>query len=123
MNGELKKTFENVIGAGLIVFALIVTANLAVSGNGGEIAQKREHGSASQAVHIGDRLWAIYALDSELGAFNLETDIQGETAVLGGAVSEPEYKNLAEHMALDMDGVDQVDNLIVVVQATTADAG
>lgn len=122
MNGELKKTFENVIGAGLIVFALIVTANLAVSGNRDEIAQ-REHASASQAVHIGNRLWAIYALDSELGPFNLETDIRGETAVLSGAVSGPEYRNMAEQMALDMDDVARVDNLIVVARATSADAG
>lgn len=122
MNGELKKIFENVIGAGLIVFALIVTANLAVSGNRDEIVQQ-EPRSPSQAVRIGDRLWAIYALDSELGAFNLETDIQGETAVLRGAVSAPEYRNMAEHMALELEDVARVDNLIIVAQATSADAG
>lgn len=120
MNGVCK--LETLAGAGLIVFALVATVNLALSNDQRDWAQDRTSGP-NWSARIEDRLWVRYALDPALAGFNLEIDVRGETVVIGGTVNEAGLRNRAERIALGMDGVDDVDNMIVVAEATSAHAG
>lgn len=123
MNSILINTFENLLGAGLIVSALVVTAGIGESTDGRDAAHGQEKESISRTVRIEDRLWALYAFDSDLGPFNLEIDVRGDTVVIDGVVNGVELKNLAGNIAIGMDGIDHVENRILVVEAMSAVAG
>jgi len=123
MNGLYK--LETAACIGLIMFALVATVKLALSNDQRDGAHDRMSG-ANRSVRIEDRLWIRYALDSDLAGFNLEIDTRDETVVIGGAVNDAGFRDRAEQIAVEMDGVDgsdQVDNLIVVAEATAAEAG
>lgn len=123
MSGVVINTFENLLGAGLIVSALIMTAGIEESGDGRDTADAPEEVSGIHHASIEDRLWVMYALDSDLGPFNLDIDVHGKTAVIHGVVSGAQFKNLAGNIALGLDEIDQVDNRILVVETMSAIAG
>jgi len=123
MNGLYK--LETAACIGLIMFALVATVKLALSNDQRDGAQDRMS-STNRSVRIEDRLWIRYALDSDLAGFNLEIDTCGDTVVIGSTVNDTRLRHRAEQIAVEMDGVDgsdQVDNLIVVAEATAAEAG
>lgn len=62
------------------------------------------------------QLWATYSLNRHLNPFDLEVDVEGDTAVLVGEVEDPVQKELASQIALGTDGIENVDNRIEVVQ-------
>ncbi|MCU7376399.1 BON domain-containing protein [Paucibacter sp. O1-1] len=60
------------------------------------------------------RIWASFALNRHLDAFDFDIDVNGDTATLGGTVTEPIDKELAEQVALSVSGVKDVVNNIKV---------
>ena len=61
------------------------------------------------------QLWAAYALNEHLSAFDIDIEVSQSEAILSGQVEEDVQKDLAEQVALGMDGIERVDNRIEVV--------
>jgi osmotically-inducible protein OsmY len=59
-------------------------------------------------------IWAAYALNAHLNPFKLDIRVEDGTATLEGTVSGEVEKELAEQVALGVEGVERVDNRIVV---------
>lgn len=72
-----------------------------------QLSDARQEGSVSTAI----------ATNRHLSAFKIDVDVQGDTAVLTGNVETGVDKDLAEQVALDIDGIDKVDNQLRVDQA------
>lgn len=60
------------------------------------------------------QLWAAYALNEHLSAFDIDIEVSQSEAILSGQVEEDVQKDLAEQVALGMDGIERVDNRIDV---------
>ena len=61
------------------------------------------------------QLWATYALNEHLSAFDIDIEVSQSEAILSGQVEGDLQKDLAEQVALGMDGIERVDNRIEVV--------
>lgn len=68
-------------------------------------------GSARQETQI----WTTYALNPWLRAFDLKVTVSESRATLSGTVAEESDKELAEQIALNVQGIKLVDNRIDVV--------
>lgn len=66
-------------------------------------------------VRIETQIWTSYALNRHLRAFDIAVDVEGSTATLTGKVDSGVEKELAEQVALGVDGVSRVDNQLAVV--------
>lgn len=69
---------------------------------------------------VGDNLVALEVkssllADEEVGLLDISVDVHDGTAILSGEVDTEEQKQIAEELALRVDGVNQVDNEINVV--------
>lgn len=65
-----------------------------------------------------------YALNAHLSTFDFDVEVDQSRAILMGQVEESVQKDLAEQIALDVEGVDQVDNRIQIgAEARTGHAG
>lgn len=61
------------------------------------------------------QIWTTYALSPYLRANDINVSVDAGVATLTGAVEEDVNKDLAKQIALGVDGIDSVDNQIVVV--------
>jgi hyperosmotically inducible protein len=73
----------------------------------------------SMSDQIGDarreaQIWTTYATNPHLHAFDLKIEVKGSKAVLNGKVQSGAAKDLAEQIALGVEGIKQVDNRLVV---------
>lgn len=59
-------------------------------------------------------IWTAIALNRNLGAFDISVDVDGNTAVLTGSVESEVERDLAEQIALGVDGITSVDNQVTV---------
>lgn len=76
-------------------------------------------GNASPAQDLTDarreaQIWTTYGFNPHLRALDIEVDVNGNTAILSGKVSDGVEKELAEQIALGTQGIDKVDNRLVV---------
>lgn len=95
----------------------IVAVMLAASGTA--IAHEDGDESLTQQLNearLEGQLWTAYSLNSHLNPFDLDVDVQGNTAVIAGKVNDSVQKDLAAEIALGTDGIEDVDNRIQVVQ-------
>lgn len=60
------------------------------------------------------RIWSSFALNPHINAYQIDIDVEGETATLGGTVEERAERDLAEMLAMDVSGVKTVVNNIKV---------
>lgn len=65
-------------------------------------------------ARIEGQILGSYALNRHLNPFDFDVELNGETVILTGTVDEAIDKELAEQVALGIDGVKNVDNKIVV---------
>jgi len=65
-------------------------------------------------------LTTTYALNTQLNPFKIDVDIKQGVAVLRGSVDSKVEKELAEELALGVDGVTRVDNQLVVESSSTS---
>ncbi|MFV3093111.1 BON domain-containing protein [Pseudomonas sp. GW6] len=59
-------------------------------------------------------IWTAFALNRHLNPFKLDIDVEDGAATLNGKVENDVQKELAEQVALSIDGIDSVDNRIEV---------
>lgn len=62
------------------------------------------------------QLWATYSLNRHLNPFDLEVEVDGDTAILAGEVENNVQKDLAAQIAMGTDGIENVDNRIEVTE-------
>jgi osmotically-inducible protein OsmY len=60
------------------------------------------------------RIWSSFALNPHINAYQIDVDVEGETATLSGTVDEPAARDLAAMLAMDVSGVKDVVNNIKV---------
>lgn len=86
---------------------------LAITAMSGAVAQDTTSPEITDA-RLDARISTTYALSPHLRAKDLEVAVQDGKATLTGTVGEDIEKVLAEQIALSVDGVEEVDNRIVV---------
>ena len=95
------------------ISTLVLGVSLAL---GASLAQAAE-GTVSQDVANARReaqIWTTYAVNPHLKAFDLSVEVRGANAVLTGTVDDGVEKDLAEQIALGVNGIEKVDNRITV---------
>ena len=106
-----------------IVAPWLVAASLSLSALTTGAYADDDPGQLTEA-RIEGQLWGIYAVNSELNPFDLEVDVTGNTVTLAGVVDQEAKKSLAEEIASNVNGVNDVDNRIEVrpdIERTSAD--
>ncbi len=68
------------------------------------------------------RIWSALALNPHVNAYQIDIDVEGETATLTGTVEESTEAKLAEMLAMDVSGVKNVVNNIKVDRTYRAPA-
>ena len=86
---------------------------LALGATSGAFAEGPMAGTASDA-RLEARISTTYALNPHLQAGDITVSVRDGTATLTGTVPEDINKELAEQFALNVDGVTEVDNQIVI---------
>lgn len=99
-----KRSRNSLLASG-IALALAATSGAAFAGT-----QSQEVTEARQETQI----WTTYALSPYLRANDLKVSVHGDKATLTGKVEESVSKELAEQIALGVNGIKDVDNQIVV---------
>lgn len=73
--------------------------------------------SSQEAFHAGwlkGKLESALSFNEHLGSSSITVDIRGATAVLHGAVSSDDHRDLAGNIASGLDGIETVDNRLTV---------
>jgi osmotically-inducible protein OsmY len=68
------------------------------------------------------QIWTTYAINPHLRAFDLSVEVRGNKAMLTGTVDDSVEKDLAEQIALGVNGITTVDNDITVDENYTPKA-
>ena len=90
--------------------ALLLAPAVALAGGGDKPAMT----AAEKDAYREGQIWATYATNPGLDAFDLHVDVDGDTAILRGTVENAIQKRLAARIADQAEGVTRVDNQIVV---------
>ena len=106
------KTIVHAFASAAVVFAA-ATASAAATRPVDQAA------AASTSQQLGDarreaQIWTAYAVNPHLKAHELKVEVRAGTATLRGKVDSGAARDLAEQIALGVDGVKKVDNEIAV---------
>lgn len=77
---------------------------------------EEEEAGNFQEARMEGQLWTTYALNTHLNPFDLKVDVDNDTAIIEGEVDESVKKELAEQIALSVNGIEDVDNRIKVIE-------
>lgn len=94
---------------------LLLTSAIAMVLAGQASAQDSAAENLSEANKEG-RIWTSFALNPHLTPFEFTIDVEDDTAIIGGKVDDGIDRELAETLALQVSGVNQVVNRIEVVE-------
>jgi osmotically-inducible protein OsmY len=99
--------------------ASLTLAVAAASASAASSKPPQQANQESTAQQIGDarreaQIWTSYAVNPHLKAHDLKVEVKGDQAVLRGKVEDGVAKDLAEQIALGVDGIKKVDNEITV---------
>ncbi|MCI8208705.1 transporter [Pseudomonas sp. S25] len=78
-----------------------------------QLAEARQEGS----------IWTAFALNKHLSPFKIDVSVEQGTAVLKGKVENQVDRELAERIALDVKGIDKVDNQLQIDGNVAAEPG
>ncbi|WP_122516939.1 BON domain-containing protein [Pseudomonas viridiflava] len=78
-----------------------------------QLAEARQEGS----------IWTAFALNKHLSPFKIDVDVEQGTATLKGKVENEVDRELAERIALDIKGIDKVDNQLETDAALASEPG
>jgi len=114
MNHSIKK----IALASSIAFALAGFGSIGMAANPPKTTDTQAN-TTSVADQIGDarreaQIWTTYATNPHLHAFDLKVEVKGHNATLDGKVQSGAAKDLAEQIALGVEGIKHVDNRLVV---------
>jgi len=68
-------------------------------------------------------IWTAFALNKHLSPFKIDVSVEQGTAVLKGKVENEVDRELAERIALDVKGIDKVDNQLEIDPSVAAEPG
>lgn len=94
--------------------AMALAISLAMLGSTGSLAEGKPPSSDVTDARQSSQIWTTYALNRHLKAHDLEVSVKDGIATLTGKVDEDVSKELAEQIALNVDGIKKVDNQIEV---------
>ncbi|ARU86524.1 BON domain-containing protein [Pseudomonas sp. M30-35] len=87
------------------MFALTpLAANAAETDVSQELSEARQEGS----------IWTAMALNRHLNPFSIDNEVENGTAILTGTVESKVERDLAEQVALSIDGIKKVDNQLKI---------
>jgi len=87
------------------LFAFMPLAAYAEQGDlSGQLSEARQEGS----------IWMAFALNRHLSPFKIDVDVENGSALLTGSVETAVERDLAEQIALGIEGVNKVDNQLQV---------
>jgi osmotically-inducible protein OsmY len=90
---------------------------------GAEPEDADEEGGPVRDAWVKSKLESSYALDDNLSALDIDTDVDGGHVTLSGTVASEDQRQMAEEVALGIEGVSAVDNqLMVAAEAGTPEA-
>ncbi|EPJ77162.1 MULTISPECIES: BON domain-containing protein [Pseudomonas] len=78
-----------------------------------QLAEARQEGS----------IWTAFALNRHLSPFKIDVNVEQGTAILKGKVENEVDRELAQRIALDVSGIDKVDNQLEVDANVAAEPG
>ncbi|WP_426118714.1 BON domain-containing protein [Pseudomonas sp. DSP3-2-2] len=78
-----------------------------------QLAEARQEGS----------IWTAFALNRHLSPFKIDVNVEQGTAILKGKVENEVDRELAERIALDVSGIDKVDNQLEIDANVAAEPG
>ena len=130
---RIKKTAYPLIPAAMLTIAVQAGADEQAAEASGEqsawqetkrsLAEvKSDVSSATSNAWLHGKLEATLLLNRHLNNFAINTDVQGNTAYLTGTVRTDIDRDLAEVVALNVDGIENVENNIAVDAKTTGRA-
>lgn len=93
---------------------IITNISLASAALGATSALADDDSNGITEARVQGQLWGTYAVNSELNPFDLEIDVSGNAVTLTGEVDSQAKKELAEEIALGVNGVARVNNQIRV---------
>jgi osmotically-inducible protein OsmY len=115
----MKQNFKKFVLASSIGLALAGFGGAASAANAPAKGTQPQSTASSISDQVGDarremQIWTTYATNPHLHAFDLKVEVKGAKATLSGTVQSGAAKDLAEQIALGVDGIKQVDNRLVV---------
>lgn len=93
--------------------AMALAISLAMLGSTGSLAERKPSNDVTEARQS-SQIWTTYALNRHLKAHDLKVSVKDGVATLTGKVDEDVSKELAEQIALNVDGIKKVDNQIEI---------
>lgn len=99
---QLRRLVLMAVGSTLVVAS--PTRSLAREGVTQQVHEARQEGS----------VWTAFAFNRHLSPFSLNVDVEGSVATLTGTVENEVKRELAEQVALGIEGIETVDNRIRV---------
>ncbi|MEX0899374.1 MAG: BON domain-containing protein [Gammaproteobacteria bacterium] len=88
---------------------------------GDEARVSVETDSKVSAARKESQISTTFALNRQLRSSDIDVKVEENTATLSGTVSDEVHKDLAESLAMNADGIDEVDNQIEVDEEYTAE--
>src|SRR4051812_27368855 len=113
-------SLKKIMLASSIGFALAAFGSVSIAANTpAKAAPPPATTSSSMSDQIGDarreaQIWTTYATNPHLHALDLKVEVKGDRATLNGTVQSGAAKDLAEQIALGVEGIKRVDNRLVV---------
>ncbi|MGV8919007.1 MAG: BON domain-containing protein [Pseudomonas sp.] len=105
-----------------LALATAVTAVLGMAPMLAQAAQSDIAGQLTEARQEGS-IWTAFALNRHLSPFNIDVHVENGTARISGKVENQVDRELAEQIALDTKGIEQVDNRLEVDPNVAAEPG
>ena len=108
------------IAGGMILSALVLTAPVFAEGQNEQSLQQDIKQMSEESQRYFQNGWregkieTSYLFSEHLNNFDIDAEVQGETATLKGNVSSEVEKDLAEEIALSVEGVKQVKNQLTI---------
>jgi hyperosmotically inducible protein len=115
----MKNSLKKFMLASSIGFALAGFGGAGIAASAPAKAAPPQATAPSIADQIGDarreaQIWTTYATNPHLHAFDLKVEVRGDKAMLNGTVQNGAAKDLAEQIALGVEGIKRVDNRLVI---------
>lgn len=94
--------------------ALAPAISMAILTSTGTLAHPEDQSNGITEARQSSQIWTTYALNRQLQAHELNVSVNDGVATLSGKVDEDISKELAEQIALNVNGIKKVDNQIEI---------
>lgn len=106
MTMHTNRSFNKLLMAGAIAAALGLA--------GTSFADNKPLSQEAREARIEGQIIGTYTLNRHLNPFDFDVDVNGSTAIITGEVEDAIDKELAEQIALGVNGIDKVENRVTV---------